>query len=103
MPVNQNPEMIGQAFRQLFLQQRTLQEVQTTLLQCPERRNQVAAIHGRHETGPKRLESARVIPIEQVAARALKLGHGGQSSKCLFGEFRNGEKAKLAGHLAGVQ
>ena len=32
IPINQNPEMIGQAFRQLFLQQRTLQKIQAALL-----------------------------------------------------------------------
>ena len=32
MPFDQDAEMIGQAFRQLFLQQRTLQKIQTALL-----------------------------------------------------------------------
>ncbi len=103
MPVDQNPEMIGQAFRQLFLQQRTLQKVQTALLQGPQRSHQVAAVHRRNEAGPQRLERAGVVPVEQVAARSRKLRHGGQSTKGLFGEFRHGQEAKLAGHLAGVQ
>ena len=80
-----------------------MQKVQTALLQCPQRRYQVAAIHGRNEPGPQRFESARVIPVEPVAVRLRKLGHGGQGPKGLFREFGNGQKAKLAGRLASVQ
>ena len=35
--------------------------------------------------------------------RPRKFGHGRQSTKRLLGEFRNRQKAKFTGHLAGVQ
>ncbi len=103
MPLHQNPEMIGQAIRQLLLQQRTMQKIQTSLLQGPQRCHQVAAVHGGNEPGPKRFERARVIPVEQVAVRSRKLRHGGQSSQGLLGKFRDGQKSEFASHLAGVQ
>ena len=103
MPFDQNPEMIGQAFRQLFLQQRTLQKIQTALLQSPERRHQVAAVHGGNKPGPKRFEGARVVPVEQMAVRPRKLGHRLPESEASVRQIRNSQKSKLAGHLASVQ
>ena len=67
MPIDQHPEMISQAFRQLRLQQRTLQKIEAALLQGPQRRHQVAAVDRRNEPGTQRLERARVVPVEQVA------------------------------------
>ena len=101
--VDQQPQMVGQAFSQLPLQQRTMQKIETTMLQSPERCHQVAAVHGGNKPGRKRLESARVIPVQQVSTLPRNLGHCRQSAQRLFGKFRNGEKSELASHLAGIE
>ena len=103
MPIHQNAEMIRQAFRQLPLQQRAMQQIQTALLQRPQRCHQVPAVNGRNKSRVKRLQRPRVIPVEQVSVRSWELGHGRQGPQSLLGKFRNGQKAELAGHLAGVK
>jgi hypothetical protein len=103
MRLDENPEMIGQAFSQLPFEQRTAQKIQTALLQSPERCNQVPTVDRGNELWPKRLQCARVIPVVQVTMRARKDVHRCQGAQVLLGKFVNRQESEFAGGLAGVK
>src|SRR5579864_2673665 len=95
--------MINEALRQLRAKNRLLQQILATLLKSPQRRNQVSAIHRRHELRRQWPKRASVIPVIKVAAVAAHATHGGQSLSGQLREFRHREISKLAGDLAGVE
>src|ERR1700747_1223563 len=62
--IYQSAQAIDQSMAETWVEERTTEKIETALLQCPERSDQIAAVHGRYEQRRKRLEGPSVVPVE---------------------------------------
>src|SRR5271154_1907296 len=86
--------MIVDAAKQASIEQRLAQQQPATRAQGIERCCQVAAIYRRNSDRPNRRERARVVPVENVAAKLLQLVVGLQAALAQFKKLRNAQKTK---------
>src|SRR5215469_14555973 len=96
-------QMIQQSLGETLRKQRATQQIETPLLQGPERRHHISAIDGGNEEWRLGLECVRIVPIEQVATIFLHAIYGGQR---LVGEIHhlgNGDIPELNCDLPCIQ
>ena len=96
--------MQAQSGKELAGEERLLEGRERTGMQRVERGDEVSAIDsGDKRLGLERRAGVGVVPVVEMAAELLQPLDGRET---LFGEldeFGRGEKAKLAGRLAGIE
>src|ERR1700733_3122231 len=103
LQISERAKMVEETLRQAGLKQRLLDASEQSLLERPQRSDEIAAIDRRNEPRRQRLESARVIPVEDMTVMFRNTGERGYRALRLGHKFGDGEVAKLAGDLLRVE
>jgi hypothetical protein len=82
--------MIQKAFGQTRLQYWLAKPLQRSLLQGPERGEEVAAVDRRNKARGQSLKRSRVVPIEQVTTMLFERRDGFERVQGSVDEFRHG-------------